>query len=142
MYRRVNKLEENARRSMLRSNLRKSLYEAEDETDESEDIEIEADATEAPETEADPDFKQKLIDLFNQAITAGIITIEDLTGEAADGEEAEGDEDLGDEDFDFDLEESAKAKRAKKVQEASARIRARNSRTARVANPRMARRVH
>ena len=123
-YTRYNTLNEDARRQQLRSNLRNSNRIVEDE-EESDDIEIEADAVDSEVDGADEDFKQKLIDLFNQAVDAGILTIEDLTGEA------EGDEDDFGED---DLEESSRraSARARKVNEAKRRIMARRS----VSNPR------
>ena len=126
-YTRYNTLNEDARRQQLRSNLRNSNRIVEDEDEEElDDIEIEADAVDSEVDGADEDFKQKLIDLFNQAVDAGILTIEDLTGEA------EGDED--EETSEDDLEESSRraSARARKVNEAKRRILARRS----VSNPR------
>lgn len=133
-YTRYNTLNEDARRQQLRSNLRNSnrIVEGEDE-EELDDIEIEADAVDSEVDGADEDFKQKLIDLFNQAVDAGILTIEDLTGEA-EGDEDE-DEETSEDDFgEDDLEESARraSARARKVNEAKRRIMARRS----VSNPR------
>ena len=131
-YTRYNTLNEDARRQQLRSNLRNSNRIVEDEDEELDDIEIEADAVDSEVDGADEDFKQKLIDLFNQAVDAGILTIEDLTGEA-EGDEDE-DEETSEDDFgEDDLEESRKASaRARKVNEAKRRILARRS----VSNPR------
>lgn len=125
-YTRYNTLNEDARRQQLRSNLRNSNRIVEDEDEELDDIEIEADAVDSEVDGVDEDFKQKLIDLFNQAVDAGILTIEDLTGEA------EGDED--EETSEDDLEESSRRAiaRARKVNEAKRRIMARRS----VSNPR------
>lgn len=130
-YTRYNTLNEDARRQQLRSNLRNSNRIVEDEDEELDDIEIEADAVDSEVDGADEDFKQKLIDLFNQAVDAGILTIEDLTGEA-EGDEGE-DEETSEDDFgEDDLEESRKASaRARKVNEAKRRILARRS----VSNP-------
>lgn len=127
-YTRYNTLNEDARRQQLRSNLRNSNRIVEDEEEELDDIEIEADAVDSEVDGADEDFKQKLIDLFNQAVDAGILTIEDLTGEA------EGGEDEDEENSEDDLEESARRAsiRARKVNEAKRRILARRS----VSNPR------
>ena len=127
-YTRYNTLNEDARRQQLRSNLRNSNRIVEDEEEDLDDIEIEADAVDSEVDGADEDFKQKLIDLFNQAVDAGILTIEDLTGET------EGDEETSEDDFgEDDLEESRKASiRARKVNEAKRRIMARRS----VSNPR------
>ena len=131
-YTRYNTLNEDARRQQLRSNLRNSNRIVEDEEEDLDDIEIEADAVDSEVDGADEDFKQKLIDLFNQAVDAGILTIEDLTGEA-EGDEGE-DEETSEDDFgEDDLEESRKASiRACKVNEAKRRILARRS----VSNPR------
>ena len=133
-YTRYNTLNEDARRQQLRSNLRNSNRIVEDEDEEElDDIEIEADAVDSEVDGADEDFKQKLIDLFNQAVDAGILTIEDLTGEA-EGDEDE-DEETSEDDFgEDDLEESARraSARARKVNEAKRRIMARRS----VSNPR------
>ena len=133
-YTRYNTLNEDARRQQLRSNLRNSNRIVEDEDEEDlDDIEIEADAVDSEVDGADEDFKQKLIDLFNQAVDAGILTIEDLTGEA-EGDEDE-DEETSEDDFgEDDLEESARraSARARKVNEAKRRILARRS----VSNPR------
>ena len=131
-YTRYNTLNEDARRQQLRSNLRNSNRIVEDEDEELDDIEIEADAVDSEVDGADEDFKQKLIDLFNQAVDAGILTIEDLTGEA-EGDEDE-DEETSEDDFgEGDLEESRRASaRARKVNEAKRRILARRS----VSNPR------
>ena len=132
-YTRYNTLNEDARRQQLRSNLRNSNRIVEDEDEEElDDIEIEADAVDSEVDGADEDFKQKLIDLFNQAVDAGILTIEDLTGEA-EGDEGE-DEETSEDDFgEDDLEESRKASiRTRKVNEAKRRILARRS----VSNPR------
>ena len=132
-YTRYNTLNEDARRQQLRSNLRNSNRIVEDEDEEElDDIEIEADAVDSEVDGGDEDFKQKLIDLFNQAVDAGILTIEDLTGEA-EGDEGE-DEETSEDDFgEDDLEESRKASiRARKVNEAKRRIMARRS----VSNPR------
>lgn len=133
-YTRYNTLNEDARRQQLRSNLRNSNRIVEDEDEEElDDIEIEADAVDSEVDGADEDFKQKLIDLFNQAVDAGILTIEDLTGEA-EGDEDE-DEETSEDDFgEDDLEESARraSARARKVNEAKRRILARRS----VSNPR------
>lgn len=128
-YTRYNTLNEDARRQRLRSNLRNSNRIVEDEED-LDDIEIEADAVDSEADGADEDFKQKLIDLFNQAVDAGILTIEDLTGEA----EGDEDEETSEDDFgEDDLEESRRASaRARKVNEAKRRIMARRS----VSNPR------
>lgn len=125
-YTRYNTLNEDARRQQLRSNLRNSNRIVEDEDEELDDIEIEADAVDSEVDGVDEDFKQKLIDLFNQAVDAGILTIEDLTGEA------EGDED--EETSEDDLEESSRRAiaRARKVNEAKRRIMAHRS----VSNPR------
>lgn len=131
-YTRYNTLNEDARRQQLRSNLRNSNRIVEDEDEEElDDIEIEADAVDSEVDGADEDFKQKLIDLFNQAVDAGILTIEDLTGEAEDDEDEETSEDDFGED---DLEESSRraSARARKVNEAKRRIMARRS----VSNPR------
>lgn len=127
-YTRYNTLNEDARRQQLRSNLRNSNRIVEDEEEGSDDIEIEADAVDSEVDGADEDFKQKLIDLFNQAVDAGILTIEDLTGEA------EGGEDEDEETSEDDLEESARRAsiRARKVNEAKRRILARRS----ASNPR------
>ena len=136
-YTRYNTLNEDARRQQLRSNLRNSNRIVEDEEEDLDDIEIEADAVDSEVDGADEDFKQKLIDLFNQAVDAGILTIEDLTGEA-EGDEGEDEEtsedDFGEDDLEEDdLEESRKASiRARKVNEAKRRILARRS----VSNPR------
>ena len=130
-YTRYNTLNEDARRQQLRSNLRNSNRIVEDEDEEElGDIEIEADAVDSEVDGADEDFKQKLIDLFNQAVDAGILTIEDLTGEA----EGDEDEETSEDDFgEDDLEESRRASaRARKVNEAKRRILARLS----VSNPR------
>lgn len=126
-YTRYNTLNEDARRQQLRSNLRNSNRIVEDEEEDLDDIEIEADAVDSEVDGADEDFKQKLIDLFNQAVDAGILTIEDLTGEA-EGDEGE-DEETSEDDFgEDDLEESRKASiRARKVNEAKRRILARRS---------------
>ena len=132
-YTRYNTLNEDARRQQLRSNLRNSNRIVEDEEEGSDDIEIEADAVDSEVDGADEDFKQKLIDLFNQAVDAGILTIEDLTGEAEGGED--GDEETSEDDFgEDDLEESSRRAsiRARKVNEAKRRILARRS----VSNPR------
>lgn len=133
-YTRYNTLNEDARRQQLRSNLRNSNRIVEDEEEEElDDIEIEADAVDSEVDGADEDFKQKLIDLFNQAVDAGILTIEDLTGEAEGGEDE--DEETSEDDFgEDDLEESARRAsiRARKVNEAKRRILARRS----VSNPR------
>lgn len=132
-YTRYNTLNEDARRQQLRSNLRNSNRIVEDEEEELDDIEIEADAVDSEVDGADEDFKQKLIDLFNQAVDAGILTIEDLTGEAEGGEDE--DEETSEDDFgEDDLEESARRAsiRARKVNEAKRRILARRS----VSNPR------
>ena len=132
-YTRYNTLNEDARRQQLRSNLRNSNRIVEDEEEDLDDIEIEADAVDSEVDGADEDFKQKLIDLFNQAVDAGILTIEDLTGEA-EGDEDE-DEETSEDDFgEDDLEESARRAsiRARKVDEAKRRILARRS----VSNPR------
>ena len=129
-YTRYNTLNEDARRQQLRSNLRNSNRIVEDE-EESDDIEIEADAVDSEVDGADEDFKQKLIDLFNQAVDAGILTTEDLTGEA----EGDEDEETSEDDFgEDDLEESSRRAsiRARKVNEAKRRILARRS----VSNPR------
>lgn len=137
-YTRYNTLNEDARRQQLRSNLRNSNRIVEDEEEDLDDIEIEADAVDSEVDGADEDFKQKLIDLFNQAVDAGILTIEDLTGEAEGDEGDEGDEgedeETSEDDFgEDDLEESRKASiRARKVNEAKRRILARRS----VSNPR------
>ena len=131
-YTRYNTLNEDARRQQLRSNLRNSNRIVEDEDEEElDDIEIEADAVDSEVDGADEDFKQKLIDLFNQAVDAGILTIEDLTGEAEGDEDEETSEDVFGED---DLEESSRraSARARKVNEAKRRIMARRS----VSNPR------
>lgn len=127
-YTRYNTLNEDARRQQLRSNLRNSNRIVEDEEEGSDDIEIEADAVDSEVDGADEDFKQKLIDLFNQAVDAGILTIEDLTGEA------EGGEDEDEETSEDDLEESSRRAsiRARKVNEAKRRILARRS----ASNPR------
>ena len=131
-YTRYNTLNEDARRQQLRSNLRNSNRIVEDEDEEElDDIEIEADAVDSGVDGADEDFKQKLIDLFNQAVDAGILTIEDLTGEA----EGDEDEETSEDDFgEDDLEESSRraSARARKVNEAKRRILARRS----VSNPR------
>ena len=131
-YTRYNTLNEDARRQQLRSNLRNSNRIVEDEDEEElGDIEIEADAVDSEVDGADEDFKQKLIDLFNQAVDAGILTIEDLTGEA----EGDEDEETSEDDFgEDDLEESSRraSARARKVNEAKRRIMARRS----VSNPR------
>lgn len=130
-YTRYNTLNEDARRQQLRSNLRNSNRIVEDEEEDSDDIEIEADAVDSEVDGADEDFKQKLIDLFNQAVDAGILTIEDLTGEA----EGDEDEETSEDDFgEDDLEESSRraSARARKVNEAKRRILARRS----VSNPR------
>lgn len=131
-YTRYNTLNEDARRQQLRSNLRNSNRIVEDEDEEElDDIEIEADAVDSEVDGADEDFKQKLIDLFNQAVDAGILTIEDLTGEA----EGDEDEETSEDDFgEDDLEESSRraSARARKVNEAKRRILARRS----VSNPR------
>lgn len=127
-YTRYNTLNEDARRQQLRSNLRNSNRIVEDEEEDLDDIEIEADAVDSEVDGADEDFKQKLIDLFNQAVDAGILTIEDLTGEA-EGDEDE-DEETSEDDFgEDDLEESARRAsiRARKVDEAKRRILARRS---------------
>ena len=133
-YTRYNTLNEDARRQQLRSNLRNSNRIVEDEDEEElDDIEIEADAVDSEVDGADEDFKQKLIDLFNQAVDAGILTIEDLTGEAEGGEDE--DEETSEDDFgEDDLEESARraSARARKVNEAKRRILARRS----ASNPR------
>lgn len=131
-YTRYNTLNEDARRQQLRSNLRNSNRIVEDEEEDLDDIEIEADAVDSEVDGADEDFKQKLIDLFNQAVDAGILTIEDLTGEAEDDEGE--DEETSEDDFgEDDLEESRKASiRARKVNEAKRRILAHRS----VSNPR------
>lgn len=131
-YTRYNTLNEDARRQQLRSNLRNSNRIVEDEEEDLDDIEIEADAVDSEVDGADEDFKQKLIDLFNQAVDAGILTIEDLTGET-EGDEGE-DEETSEDDFgEDDLEESRKASiRTRKVNEAKRRIMARRS----VSNPR------
>ena len=132
-YTRYNTLNEDARRQQLRSNLRNSNRIVEDEEEDLDDIEIEADAVDSEVDGADEDFKQKLINLFNQAVDAGILTIEDLTGEA-EGDEGE-DEETSEDDFgEDDLEESARKAsiRARKVNEAKRRILARRS----VSNPR------
>lgn len=141
-YTRYNTLNEDARRQQLRSNLRNSNRIVEDEEEGSDDIEIEADAVDSEVDGADEDFKQKLIDLFNQAVDAGILTIEDLTGEA----EGDEDEETSEDDFgEDDLEESARraSARARKVNEAKRRILARrsasNSRFAESARRRIAR---
>ena len=135
-YTRYNTLNEDARRQQLRSNLRNSNRIVEDEEEDLDDIEIEADAVDSEVDGADEDFKQKLIDLFNQAVDAGILTIEDLTGEAEGDEGDEGeDEETSEDDFgEDDLEESARraSARARKVNEAKRRILARRS----VSNPR------
>lgn len=125
-YTRYNTLNEDARRQQLRSNLRNSNRIVEDEEEGSDDIEIEADAVDSEVDGADEDFKQKLIDLFNQAVDAGILTIEDLTGEA----ESDEDEETSEDDFgEDDLEESSRRAsiRARKVNEAKRRILARRS---------------
>lgn len=129
-YTRYNTLNEDARRQQLRSNLRNSNRIVEDEEEELDDIEIEADAVDSEVDGADEDFKQKLIDLFNQAVDAGILTIEDLTGES----EGDEDEETSEDDFgEDDLEESRRASvRARRVNEAKRRILVRRS----VANPR------
>lgn len=129
-YTRYNTLNEDARRQQLRSNLRNSNRIVEDEEEDLDDIEIEADAVDSEVDGADENFKQKLIDLFNQAVDAGILTIEDLTGEA----EGDEDEETSEDDFgEDDLEESRRASaRARKVNEAKRRILARRS----VSNPR------
>lgn len=130
-YTRYNTLNEDARRQQLRSNLRNSNRIVEDEEEDLDDIEIEADAVDSEVDGADENFKQKLIDLFNQAVDAGILTIEDLTGEA----EGDEDEETSEDDFgEDDLEESARRAsiRARKVNEAKRRILARRS----VSNPR------
>lgn len=130
-YTRYNTLNEGARRQQLRSNLRNSNRIVEDEEEELDDIEIEADAVDSEVDGADEDFKQKLIDLFNQAVDAGILNIEDLTGEA----EGDEDEETSEDDFgEDDLEESSRraSARARKVNEAKRRIMARRS----VSNPR------
>ena len=131
-YTRYNTLNEDARRQQLRSNLRNSNRIVEDEDEEElDDIEIEADAVDSEVDGADEDFKQKLIDLFNQAVDAGILTIEDLTGEA----EGDEDEETSEDDFgEDDLDESSRraSARARKVNEAKRRIMARRS----VSNPR------
>lgn len=129
-YTRYNTLNEDARRQQLRSNLRNSNRIVEDEEEDLDDIEIEADAVDSEVDGADEDFKQKLIDLFNQAVDAGILTIEDLTGEA----EGDEDEETSEDDFgEDDLEESRRASaRARKVNEAKRRILAHRS----VSNPR------
>lgn len=127
-YTRYNTLNEDARRQQLRSNLRNSNRIVEDEDEEElDDIEIEADAVDSEVDGADEDFKQKLIDLFNQAVDAGILTIEDLTGEGDDEDE----DDFGEDD----LEESSRRAsiRARKVNEAKRRILARRS----TSNPRV-----
>lgn len=132
-YTRYNTLNEDARRQQLRSNLRNSNRIVEDEEEELDDIEIEADAVDSEVDGAGEDFKQKLIDLFNQAVDAGILTIEDLTGEAEGGEDE--DEETSEDDFgEDDLEESARRAsiRARKVNEAKRRILALRS----VSNPR------
>ena len=132
-YTRYNTLNEDARRQQLRSNLRNSNRIVEDEEEELDDIEIEADAVDSEVDGADEDFKQKLIDLFNQAVDAGILTIEDLTGEA----EGDEDEETSEDDFgEDDLEESSRRAsiRARKVNEAKRRILARRS----ASNPRFA----
>lgn len=132
-YTRYNTLNEDARRQQLRSNLRNSNRIVEDEEEGSDDIEIEADAVDSEVDGADEDFKQKLIDLFNQAVDAGILTIEDLTGEA----EGDEDEETSEDDFgEDDLEESSRRAsiRARKVNEAKRRILARRS----ASNPRFA----
>lgn len=132
-YTRYNTLNEDARRQQLRSNLRNSNRIVEDEEEELDDIEIEADAVDSEVDGADEDFKQKLIDLFNQAVDAGILTIEDLTGEAEGGEDE--DEETSEDDFgEDDLEESARRAsiRARKVNEAKRRILAHRS----ASNPR------
>lgn len=128
-YTRYNTLNEDARRQQLRSNLRNSNRIVEDE-EELDDIEIEADAVDSEVDGADEDFKQKLIDLFNQAVDAGILTIEDLTGES----EGDEDEETSEDDFgEDDLEESRRASvRARRVNEAKRRILVRRS----VSNPR------
>ena len=135
-YTRYNTLNEDARRQQLRSNLRNSNRIVEDEDEEElEDIEIEADAVDSEVDGADEDFKQKLIDLFNQAVDAGILTIEDLTGEAEGDEDEDEDEETSEDDFgEDDLEESSRraSARARKVNEAKRRIMARRS----VSNPR------
>ena len=129
-YTRYNTLNEDARRQQLRSNLRNSNRIVEDEEEDLDDIEIEADAVDSEVDGADEDFKQKLIDLFNQAVDAGILTIEDLTGEA----EGDEDEETSEDDFgEDDLEESRRSSaRARKVNEAKRRILARRS----ASNPR------
>lgn len=129
-YTRYNTLNEDARRQQLRSNLRNSNRIVEDEEEELDDIEIEADAVDSEVDGADEDFKQKLIDLFNQAVDAGILTIEDLTGEAEGEDEETSEDDFGEDD----LEESTRRAsiRARKVNEAKRRILARRS----VSNPR------
>ena len=131
-YTRYNTLNEDARRQQLRSNLRNSNRIVEDEEEDLDDIEIEADAVDSEVDGADEDFKQKLIDLFNQAVDAGILTIEDLTGEAEgdEGEDEGEDEETSEDDFgEDDLEESARRAsiRARKVDEAKRRILARRS---------------
>ena len=133
-YTRYNTLNEDARRQQLRSNLRNSNRIVEDEEEGSDDIEIEADAVDSEVDGADEDFKQKLIDLFNQAVDAGILTIEDLTGEA----EGDEDEETSEDDFgEDDLEESRRASaRARKVNEAKRRILARILARRSVSNPR------
>lgn len=120
-YTRYNTLNEDARRQQLRSNLRNSNRIVEDEEEELDDIEIEADAVDSEVDGADEDFKQKLIDLFNQAVDAGILTIEDLTGEAEGEDEETSEDDFGEDD----LEESTRRAsiRARKVNEAKRRDR-------------------
>ena len=72
-YTRYNTLNEDARRQQLRSNLRNSNRIVEDEEEELDDIEIEADAVDSEADGADEDFKQKLIDLFNQADSSDLM---------------------------------------------------------------------
>lgn len=137
-YTRYNTLNEDARRQQLRSNLRNSNRIVEDEEEGLDDIEIEADAVDSEVDGTDEDFKQKLIDLFDQAVEAGILTIEDLTGEAEDDEgddEEASEDDFGEDDLEDDLEESVRRRvaRNRKVNEARSRIMAHR----RVANPRV-----
>lgn len=122
MKRSYTRLNESSRRSqMLRSTMRASLRE-----DEDEDIEIEADETAMDDSmEMGGDLATNIINLVKQAIDEGIITIDDVKEAIGPDEDAEADKENEDSEM---MEEAARKARARRIAEARKRIASRNFR--------------
>lgn len=122
MKRSYTRLNESSRRSqMLRSTMRASLRE-----DEDEDIEIEADETAMDDSmEMGGDLATNIINLVKQAIDEGIITVDDVKEAIGSDEDAEADKENEDSEV---MEEAARKARARRIAEARKRIASRNFR--------------